>query len=93
MVEHDAETAEILRLLDSRLDIEDRRALLMMREGVQVPKRIRREVEQAVMAILEEVGLSAADLGFENNFAEFDVQCSEEESNRPGLTQSQTPAA
>ena len=58
------ETTEILRLLDSRLDVDDRRALLMMREGVQVPKRVRREVEQAVIAILEEVGLTpACDIG------------------------------
>ena len=70
VVENDAETTEILRLLDSRLDVDDRRALLMMREGVQVPKRIRREVEKAVIAILEEAGLSTDDVGIRDDYCE-----------------------
>jgi hypothetical protein len=65
--EADAETAELLDLIDQRLDVEHRRWMLMMREGVSVPKEQRDEVERRVLAILAEVGLSGADIGLDDD--------------------------
>jgi hypothetical protein len=54
---------ELLRLIDERLDVEHRRLLLQMRDGLVVPKRKRVVVEQAVLSILAEAGLSREDMG------------------------------
>jgi RNA polymerase sigma factor (sigma-70 family) len=67
VAEADAEAAELLQLLDERLDVEDRRLLLQMREGVTVTKRERQALERRVLAILEEVGLSASDIGLDDD--------------------------
>jgi DNA-directed RNA polymerase specialized sigma24 family protein len=73
--EADAETAELLDLLDERLDVEHRRWMLMMREGASVPKEQREAVERRVLDILWEVGLKAEDIGL----SDVDVPADEQE--------------
>ena len=59
----DAEVLEILRILDARLDAEERRVMLQMRAGLSVAKHKRQPVEEKVLRILEEVGVGAGDIG------------------------------
>ena len=59
----DVEVTEILRILDARLDAEERRVMLQMRAGLSVPKHKRQPVEEKVLRILEEAGVGAGDIG------------------------------
>src|SRR5262249_54489962 len=56
-VETDAETNEILRLVDEKLPVEMRADLLKLRAGVHVGKQRRLNVIQAVSTILADAGV------------------------------------
>lgn len=53
-VVNNAETAEILELIDRRLPVELRSTYLQMRDSVSVPKTRRLEVERAILDILND---------------------------------------
>jgi hypothetical protein len=55
--EVDAETDEVLRLIDRELDVSLRPAYLQLRAGVKLPKPQRDEVEAVVRAILVRAGV------------------------------------
>lgn len=56
-VETEAETAEILRLIDERLPVELRSSWLKMRESIYLPRFKRQKVEEALLDILDDAGL------------------------------------
>ena len=57
------EESELAQAIDERLPVELRPHYCAMRDGAVVPVHQRRQVQRAVLAILDELGLSAKQLG------------------------------
>jgi len=72
--DEEAERNELLRLIDERLDADHRRLLLQMRDGVVVPKKKRLAVQEAVVAILAEAGVSREELGLTDDDLDEDAE-------------------
>lgn len=63
-VVENAETAELLALIDEHLPLELRADYLRMRAGVQVPLLRRRQVDEAILGILLQAGITVEDIGY-----------------------------